>query len=205
MPLGRETNFLVINIAPSSSLIDTPFPILSVHYEPSQYFPIIYIFLPGEVRSNGDGSYEAYMIPPNKANHASFIEALPTGDLIIAWFSGTAEGENDVSIYTARLPMGSDQWTNASLVSRRDGYSNQNPVLYYDPSTKIINLWHSQQPADKGESDANVWHLQSTDGQGVNWTKPVDLLTKPGSFDRNRVIPSLDGGLILPVYYSGII
>lgn len=144
------------------------------------------------------------MIPPNKANHASFIEALPSGELIIAWFSGTKEGQNDVSIYVARLPVGSDQWTNASLVSRRDGYSNQNPVIYFDPSTKIINLWHSQQPADKGESDANVWYLKSTDGQGMNWTKPVDLLTTPGSFDRNRVIPSLDGGLIFPVYYSGM-
>ena len=143
------------------------------------------------------------MIPPNKANHASFIELLPTGDLLIAWFSGTKEGQNDVSIYIARLASGSDQWSNASLVSRRDGYSNQNPVLYYDSSTKILNLWHSQQPADKGETDANVWHLQSTDGKGINWTKPVDLLTKPGSFDRNRIIPSLDGGLIFPIYYSG--
>lgn len=162
------------------------------------------IHITGKVRAVGDGGYEAYMIPPNKANHASFIELLPTGDLLIAWFSGTKEGQNDVSIYVARLPSGSDQWSNASLVSRRDGYSNQNPVLYYDSSTKILNLWHSQQPAEKGETDANVWHLQSTDGQGMNWTKPVDLLTKPGSFDRNRVIPSLDGGLIFPIYYAGL-
>lgn len=156
----------------------------------------------GKVHPVGDGSYEAYMIPPNKANHASFIEQLPTGDLIIAWFSGTKEGQNDVSIYTARLSSGTDQWSNASLVSRRDGYSNQNPVLYYDSTTKIINLWHSQQLADKGESNANVWHLQSTDGQGMNWTKPEDFLKKPGAFDRNRVIASLDGGLILPIYFA---
>ena len=143
------------------------------------------------------------MIPPNKANHASFLELLPTGDLLIAWFSGTKEGQNDVSIYIARLPLGTDQWSNASLVSRWDGYSNQNPVLFYDPTTKILNLWHSQQPAGEGETDAKVWHLQSMDGQGMNWTKPKDLLTTSGSFDRNRVILSLDGGLILPIYYAG--
>ena len=157
----------------------------------------------GKVRAVGDGSYEAYMIPPSKANHASFIEQLPTGDLMIAWFSGTKEGENNVSIYTARLSSGTDQWSNASLVSRRNGYSNQNPVLYYDSTTKILNLWHSQQLAGKGESNANVWHLQSTDGQGMNWTKPEDFLKKSGAFDRNRVITSMDDGLILPIYYAG--
>lgn len=157
----------------------------------------------GKVRPVGDGSYEAYLIPPNKANHASFIEQLPTGDLMIAWFSGSKEGQNDVSIYIARLSSGTDKWSNASLVSRQDGYSNQNPVLYYDSTTKILNLWHSQQLAGKGESNANVWHLQSTDGRGMNWTKPKDFLKKPGAFDRNRVITSLDGGLILPIYYAG--
>ena len=114
------------------------------------------------MRAVGDGSYEAYMIPPNKANHASFLELLPTGDLLIAWFSGTKEGQNDVSIYTARLPLGTDQWSNASLVSRRDGYSNQNPVLFYDPTTKILNLWHSQQPAGEGETDAKVCLLYTS-------------------------------------------
>lgn len=157
----------------------------------------------GKVRPVGDGSYEAYMIPPNKANHASFIEQLSMGNLMIAWFSGTKEGQDNVSIYTTRLTLGTDQWSNASLVSRRVGYSNQNPVLYYDLTTRILNLWHSQQLADKGESNANVWHLQSADGQGMNWTKPDDFLKKPGAFDRNRVITSLDGGLILPIYYAG--
>ena len=40
----------------------------------------------------------------------------------MAWFSGTVEGANDVAIVLARLEDGSDQWTNASVTSRRNGY-----------------------------------------------------------------------------------
>ena len=50
----------------------------------------------------------------------------------MAWFSGTHEGADDVSIVVSLLPVGTSQWTNASLVSRREGYSNQNPVLHYE-------------------------------------------------------------------------
>ncbi len=59
------------------------------------------------------------MIPPYQSNHASFLELLPSGDLVMAWFSGTAEGANNCSIVVARLPSGSDQWSKALLVSRR--------------------------------------------------------------------------------------
>lgn len=52
----------------------------------------------GKLRNATDGTMEAYMIPRFKASHASFIEPCPNGDLVMAWFSGTAEGESDVSI-----------------------------------------------------------------------------------------------------------
>ena len=77
------------------------------------------------------------MIPPAPANHASFLELLPGGELVLAWFAGTAEGANNCSIVLARLPAGSTQWSTASLVSRREGYSNQNPVLFLDHAQEV--------------------------------------------------------------------
>ena len=109
------------------------------------------------MRPTGDGRFEAYMIPPNESNHASFLELLPapapspsnsSGELVMAWFSGLAEGTSNCSIVVARLPAGSLQWSRAQAVSSRVGYSNQNPVLYYDAADKVLNLFHSQQPAD---------------------------------------------------------
>lgn len=77
------------------------------------------------------------MIPPAAANHASFLELLPDGELLLAWFAGTAEGANNCSIVLANLPPKSTQWSEASLVSRREGYSNQNPVLFLDPTGQV--------------------------------------------------------------------
>lgn len=140
----------------------------------------------------------------------------------MAWFAGTAEGANNCSIVLAHLFHGSDQWTNASIASRRPGYSNQNPVLFLDPTeqvaplypnhhyhktspAQVLYLFHSQQPASglaSPEADANIWMLQSFDG-GFTWTTPRDLFKEKGSFDRNRIISSLKGEWIFPIYYSG--
>ena len=71
------------------------------------------------------------MIPPYKSNHASTIEALPDGSLAAAWFSGVKEEAPGCAIVFAKLPAGSDQWSKAQTLSKREKYSNQNPVLFY--------------------------------------------------------------------------
>lgn len=106
----------------------------------------------GVLRNASDGTMEAYMIPPYASNHASFIEPLPNGDLVMAWFSGTSEGESNVAIVFSQLKNNSDQWTKAQVVSQRKGYSNQNPVLFHDNKTDVLYLFHSQQEAKKASA-----------------------------------------------------
>ena len=103
--------------------------------------------LVGIIRPTGDGRYEAYMIPPKKSNHASFLEQLSSGDFVMAWFSGEKEGASNCSIAIATLTANSSQWSAGRIVSWRVGYSNQNPVLFQDRTTGILHLFHSQQPA----------------------------------------------------------
>lgn len=91
----------------------------------------------GKLRETSNEFYEAYLIPPAVTNHASFIHEMPNGDFVLAWFAGTAEGADNCSIVMAFLPKGSDQWSEAKLVSRRPGYSNQNPVLFLDPTGQV--------------------------------------------------------------------
>ena len=154
------------------------------------------------------------MIPPYKSNHASFLELLPAnGILIMSWFSGTSEGADKCSIVTAYVLTNSTQWSNATVVSQREGYSNQNPVLYYDTSTNLLNLFHTQQKADdlareeKGvdarggrgdvgtrEETSHIWHMTLNDFGRKN-SEPQEIFAKDGSFDRNRIIKSvMDGG-----------
>lgn len=100
----------------------------------------------GVLRNVSDGTMEAYMIPPFASNHASFIEPLPNGDLVMAWFSGTSEGESNVAIVFSHLKNNSDQWSKAQVVSQRKGYSNQNPVLFHDNKTSCICFTRSKKP-----------------------------------------------------------
>ena len=176
----------------------------------------------GRIRDVGGGRYDAYMIPPDRSNHASFLELLPqNGILVMAWFSGSSEGADKCSIVAAHLLGNASQWSNATLVSRREGYSNQNPVLYYDAVTKALNLFHTQQkaklagasrtnstttePVGSEEDTSHIWQCQSTEDGIGGWSEPKEIFTKDGSFDRNRIIRSVvDGSLIYPIYYAGM-
>ena len=137
----------------------------------------------------------------------------------MAWFSGTAEGADKCSIVVAHLPLNGTQWTKATLVSQQDGYSNQNPVLFYDTLISNFRLFHSHQKASKNingtsagdgkvesdESSSQIWTCQSEDQFGSKWTEPKELLKEEGSFDRNRIIQSLQSNtLIFPIYYAGL-
>ncbi|XP_045168418.2 uncharacterized protein LOC123531478 isoform X2 [Mercenaria mercenaria] len=163
----------------------------------------------GKLRNASDGTMEAYMIPRFKSSHASFIEPCPNDDLVMAWFSGSAEGESDVAIVVSRLPNGTDQWTSPVAVSQRKGYSNQNPVLFYDTQSCSLYLFHTQQEAKKlvnggisGEDSATIWELQSSNN-GMNWTSPRIMFAKAGSFDRNRIVVSQKQSWLYPIYYAG--
>ena len=161
----------------------------------------------GKIRYAGDGRYKAYMVPPFEANHASFLELLPNGDMLLAWFSGKKEGYSGVAIVLSRLKSGSNQWSNATVVAQRKGYSNQSPVIFSDPKSKMVHLFHSQQPGEtqampRSEATAKIWTLNSTD-LGVTWSKPYELFSKDGSFDRNRMVVRINGEWILPMYYAG--
>lgn len=159
----------------------------------------------GLVRPQAGGLAVAYMDPPNLANHASTIEILPDGTLLLAWFSGVKEEADKCAIAVSRLPPGSAQWTTPAIVSERDGYSNQNPVLFHDVASGTTMLFHSQLPANAGEGLDALWLLLSSDG-GATWSPPSPFLNltaqRQGVFDRNRVVPRADGSLLLPLYWT---
>merc|ERR1712110_75656 len=99
-------------------------------------------------------------------------------------------------------PTNGSQWAKAQTISKRDGYSNQNAVLYADQKSKL-HVFHSQQGAGAGESHATLWHLASeygADGRTSTFSKPVLVFAQPGSFNKNRVLERLDGSWLVPIY-----
>ena len=157
----------------------------------------------------GGGRLDAYP-PPFASSHASMIEQDASGRLHMAWFSGTGEGHSNVSTVYTQLSAtdytaAGAKWPAAAMSCRAAGYSNQNAVLYCNGSS--LHLFHSQQPAEKGEDNATVWHLvapiDAATGHAA-FSAPRELFSAPGSYDKNRVLERLDGSWLLPLYDSRV-
>jgi predicted neuraminidase len=73
---------------------------------------------------------------PFASCHASTIVELRNGDLLAAWFGGTAEGRPDVAIWGSRRTGG--QWSEPVELAREPEIATYNPVLFY---TKDGRLW----------------------------------------------------------------
>jgi predicted neuraminidase len=73
---------------------------------------------------------------PFASCHASTIVELRNGDLMSAWFGGSAEGRPDVAIWASRQSGG--KWSEPFALAREPGAACYNPVLFY---TKDGRLW----------------------------------------------------------------
>jgi predicted neuraminidase len=161
----------------------------------------------GVIRDVGDGRLDALLTPPFESSHASMVEQTADGRLHMGWFSGSKEGADGVAIVYSQLDSSAaaagGKFSTAKVLSQRKGYSNQNAVLYAEDKTSTLHVFHSQQGAGAGESQATVWHLSSpvaADGTTGSFTKPTEVFTKPGSFNKNRVVERLDGSWLVPIY-----
>lgn len=128
------------------------------------------------------------------SNHCASLEMLPSGALALAWFSGYREGWDRTGPVIAYLEAGATRWSDPIILSRTQGFSSQNPVLFYDEGT----LWafHTRQPSrDTGTATTHAV-LASTDDpvpsqetMGRMWVQSVQV---PSSR------PTTYGGMVTP-------
>lgn len=72
---------------------------------------------------------------PFPSSHASTIVELKNGDLLAAWFGGTAEGKPDVAIWSARKT--GDSWSKPVELARESDIPCWNPVLFHDAAGRL--------------------------------------------------------------------
>ncbi|MEN9938137.1 MAG: hypothetical protein RLZZ387_4716 [Chloroflexota bacterium] len=131
---------------------------------------------------------------PFAACHAPTIAALPDGNLIAAWFAGTAEGHHDTAIWGARrTPAG---WSPPRLLVKVGEVPHWNPVLFSAPDG-VLHLWWKVGPSPR---DWTTWTMTSADG-GQRWSSPRTLV--PGDIGgrgpvKNKVIVLSDGTWLAP-------
>lgn len=142
---------------------------------------------------------EAYLPTIRKESHAANLLSLPNGDLLCFWFTGTQEGDSDVSIAMSRLDHDSNSWSLPVIISHHSGWSDQNPVPFRAPDGRLW-LFHTSQKAHQGQTTAVVYQLTSED-QGHTWTIPRILFSEQGTFIRQHLVV-FHHAWLFPTYHS---
>lgn len=133
--------------------------------------------------------------------HASNLLKLPDGTLLCVWFGGTQEGTQDISIYLSRLEAGSSSsWSEPVRVSFDKDRSEQNPVLFRDPVSGTIWLFHTAQPL--GNQDEAVVIARTSTDDARTWSAPFEPFPgKKGVFVRQPLVVLPGGTWVLPIWY----
>lgn len=129
-----------------------------------------------------------------KECHASTLIELDGGNYLAAWFAGSKEGKDDVSIWTARRVRG--KWSKPKKTVKVREEPHWNPVLLGDASGKTRLFFKVGKETATWES----W-VMSSDDQGRNWSPPRELV--PGDRGgrgpvKNKPIILSDGSWLAP-------
>jgi predicted neuraminidase len=105
---------------------------------------------------------------PFASSHASTIVELNNGDLLAAWFGGTAEGKADVAIWSARRIAG--VWSAPVELAREDGVPCWNPVLFHTAGGRLW-LYYKFGPSP----ETWVAGRKYSDDEGRTWSAAEHL------------------------------
>ncbi|KAF3004560.1 hypothetical protein E8E14_003821 [Neopestalotiopsis sp. 37M] len=132
--------------------------------------------------------------------HASNLLELPDRTLLCVWFGGTQEGTSDISIYSSRLTPGSSSWSQPVRLSHDAQRSEQNPILFRDPASGDIWLFHTAQSAGNQDEAAIIARTSKDNAQ--TWSKPFEPFPeKRGAFVRQPLVVLPDNTWLLPIFY----
>ncbi len=93
---------------------------------------------------------------PFASCHASSIVELRNGDLLAAWFGGSAESRPDVAIWGARRSGG--QWSPPVEMARERNIATYNPVLFYTRDGRLW-LYYKFGPGPSAWTAARRWSV----------------------------------------------
>jgi predicted neuraminidase len=105
---------------------------------------------------------------PFASSHASTIVELKNGDLLSAWFGGTAEGKPDVAIWSARKSGGA--WSTPVELAREPGVPCWNPVFFHTADGRLW-LYYKFGPSPQTWVAARKYSLD----EGQTWSAAEHL------------------------------
>lgn len=111
-----------------------------------------------------------FLEAPFASCHASTLSQTASGDLLCAWFGGTEEGVQDVTIWLSKLDDKSLSWSSPRQVAEADGVPCWNPVLFTLPSNEVLLFY-------KAGRNPHQWSgiLKRSYDEGITWTDEESL------------------------------
>lgn len=128
-----------------------------------------------------------------KSSHASTVVKMPNGNLMSAFFAGTAEGNKDIRIWYS---IYDGEWSEPKQMASSDPVAHWNPVLVNYGS--YVRLYY------KVGMEIPYWVTKYTDSYdcGKTWTEPKELVTDDTTGGRgpvkNKVLITKSGKIIAP-------
>ena len=101
--------------------------------------------------------------------HASTIVELKNGDILTAWFGGTAEGNDDVAIWSS-VKSKATGWSVPRVLIKEPGASMYNPVLFYTLDA-VLWLYYKYGKSPMTWSAGKMYSVDN----GKTWSDPIHL------------------------------
>lgn len=156
------------------------------------------LYLPASAQTKALAVRSALIVPKpvTRTSHASTITALPSGELLSAWFGGDDEGSKNVEIWSSRFNH--NKWQ--PPVKLADGVINDtlrypcwNPVLFRTRAG-LLCLFYKV-----GPSPREWWGMaRYSSDDGITWSSPEKLPDGMLGPVRNKCIQLADGRLLHP-------
>ncbi len=163
-------------------------------------------------KSAGAPDMKSEFLPQTKTRfvHGATVAELANGDLLAAWYGGSDEIKQDVSIYSSRLDRRTGRWSpprvietqqDSERVLRTRVKSIGNPVLYDDE--RGVTMFYVA-ILYGGWSGGTICMKTSPDGE--RWSPPKRVVTSPflnvGMLVKSKPWRYDDGSVALPVYHE---
>jgi len=126
---------------------------------------------------------------PFASCHASTLVETQSGDLLAAWFGGSAEGNPDVAIWMSRRSR--NAWSKPLRLISEPEVATYNPVLF---RTADNLLWLSYKFGRSPTSWTGAYLNSSTDGK--TWSRPIHLPAGLYGPIKNKPLVLCDGTIV---------
>lgn len=148
-----------------------------------------------------------------RMEHVASLCELSDRRLVAVWYSGSREGSSDVALLLAVKPADKDAaWSNPYAVVTPDSVARElrrpvakvgNAVVFTDAGDRLVLVFVSLPYGGWALSSLNA--KVSSDG-GASWSPAQRLTTSPlfnlGTLVKNKPLPLMRGGLLLPVSHE---